>query len=487
MSRHRPTDGPSGEAPVEFRPQPGPQEKFLATPADIAIIGGSVFGGKTWALLYDPMRHVQVPGFTFVCFRRVTQEHRNPGGPWDEALNMYPFAGGVPRTDRLEWHFPQSRAHGRFAHLQYDSDCLAWKGAQICGLFFDQLEEFTEYQFWYLYGRNRSSCGVRPYVRASCNPAPDSWLAKFLEWWIDQDTGYAIPERSGKIRWFIRDAGVVHWGDSPSELQARFGARKAKYARSVTFILARLQDNRIGNERDPDYEAKVRAMPYVEQERLLGGERGGNWKVVAAAGNVFPIHCFRTRPVKPAHVEARVRFWDRAAGAEGQEAGDWNVGCLIAAELEGVRRDGTPRWRFVIEDVVRGRWPISRRDQIIKQVAASDALLDPPPEVGTAQGPADTGKESAVNFVRDLAGYPVFTRRETQDKLENASAFAAQAQVGAVDVVPGEHTAAFCSVLHQFPDGPYDDDVDAAAHAFNRLMDRLRIRWSSGRFKTVKR
>ena len=48
--------------------------------------------------------------------------------------------------------------------------------------------------------RNRSMCGVRPYVRASCNPDADSWVASFLSWWIDQDTGYAIPERSGKIQ-----------------------------------------------------------------------------------------------------------------------------------------------------------------------------------------------------------------------------------------------------------------------------------------------
>ncbi|NIM76818.1 MAG: terminase, partial [Armatimonadetes bacterium] len=43
---------------IEIRPQRGPQEAFLATPADIAIYGGAAGGGKTWALLLEPLRHI---------------------------------------------------------------------------------------------------------------------------------------------------------------------------------------------------------------------------------------------------------------------------------------------------------------------------------------------------------------------------------------------------------------------------------------------
>ena len=62
-------------AVLELRPQPGPQEHFLGTPADIAIMGGSVFGGKTWALTVEPIRHLANPGFTFAGFRRVFDAH----------------------------------------------------------------------------------------------------------------------------------------------------------------------------------------------------------------------------------------------------------------------------------------------------------------------------------------------------------------------------------------------------------------------------
>ncbi len=60
-----------------FAPQPGPQAAFLASPADIAIYGGAAGGGKTWALLMEPLRHVRNPGFGAVIFRRTTVQVRN--------------------------------------------------------------------------------------------------------------------------------------------------------------------------------------------------------------------------------------------------------------------------------------------------------------------------------------------------------------------------------------------------------------------------
>ena len=52
--------------PKAIRPQPGPQEKFLASQADIAIYGGAAGGGKSWALLLEPLRHVGKPEFSAV-------------------------------------------------------------------------------------------------------------------------------------------------------------------------------------------------------------------------------------------------------------------------------------------------------------------------------------------------------------------------------------------------------------------------------------
>ena len=96
-----------------------------------------------------------------------------------------------------------------------------WQGAEIALLGFDELTHFTAYQFFYLLSRNRSTSGVKPYVRATCNADADSWVAKFIEWWID-DEGYAIPSRSGVIRYFVRIEDTIEWGDTREELYERF-------------------------------------------------------------------------------------------------------------------------------------------------------------------------------------------------------------------------------------------------------------------------
>ena len=77
---------------IIIKPQPGPQEKFLATSADICIYGGAAGGGKTYGLLMEAMRHKNNGNYGAVIFRRnYTQvtaqaglyikifEMRNPG------------------------------------------------------------------------------------------------------------------------------------------------------------------------------------------------------------------------------------------------------------------------------------------------------------------------------------------------------------------------------------------------------------------------
>jgi Terminase large subunit, T4likevirus-type, N-terminal len=189
--------------PQEIRPQPGPQTTFLSCPADIAIYGGAAGGGKTWALLIDALRHYEVTGYTAVIFRRTFPEIVAPGALWTESEGLYALTGATPKLGVREWRFPNGAVIA-MRHLQHDQDRLAWQGAQVAWIGFDELTHFSADQFWYLLSRNRSTCGIRPCVRASCNPDPDSWVAEFIAWWINQDTGQPIPERAGKLRWFVR-------------------------------------------------------------------------------------------------------------------------------------------------------------------------------------------------------------------------------------------------------------------------------------------
>ena len=76
---------------IELRPQKGPQEKFLETKADIAIYGGAAGGGKSWGILFEPLRHQLNGKFGCVIFRRTSVQVRNEGGLWDESNNIYPL------------------------------------------------------------------------------------------------------------------------------------------------------------------------------------------------------------------------------------------------------------------------------------------------------------------------------------------------------------------------------------------------------------
>ena len=110
-----------------IRPQSGPQEAFLASPADIAIYGGAAGGGKSWAILAECTRHLNNPTFGAQIFRRTTGQIFNEGGLWDEAGPLFRPLGGKSSkaTGRGIWSFP-SGAKVTFSHLQHDKTCLLY-------------------------------------------------------------------------------------------------------------------------------------------------------------------------------------------------------------------------------------------------------------------------------------------------------------------------------------------------------------------------
>lgn len=453
------------EPAAEIRPQPGPQEQFLATSADIAFYGGAAGGGKTWALLLEPLRHVGNPRFSSAIFRRETVHFTKPGGIWSEAVELYSHMEATPRGDIHSFRFP-SGAEIQCAHMQHEKNRLDWKGAQIALIEFDQVEEFSAAQFWYMFSRNRSTCGIRPYIRATLNPVPDDdpvggWVHELIGWWIDSETGLAIPERSGVVRWFIRVGDTLHWGDTREEcigavLAAIPDANPADLLpKSFTFIPAKLSDNKILNEKDPAYRANLLALHMVERERLLGG----NWKVRPTAGKIFNRAWFgESVPATPKHGR-RVRYWDKA-GTEG--GGAASAGTLIL-EVDGV---------FYVEDVVTGHWSAGGREAVIKQTANADGRSV---TIVVEQEPGSGGLESAQNTVKNLRGFNVRLDRATGDKYERAGPLSAQAEAGNVKLKGGPWNEQFLRRAHAFAPGGSElkDEIDAAVGAFNFLTGKL--------------
>lgn len=450
--------------PKIIRPQPGPQEQFCASAADIVIFGGAAGGGKSFGVLLESLRHVTTnPEFAVVFFRRNTTQIKNPGGLWDESMKIYPDAGGRPIQHVLEWRWNKG-GKVKFAHLEHESTKLEWQGAQIPLIIFDELTHFTRTQFFYLLSRNRSVCGVRPYIRATTNPDADSWVADFISWWIDPDTGYAIPERSGVIRWFIVINDVTIWADSKQELIEKYGNpelpedhEEQVQPKSFTFIMSKLTDNKILMKSDPGYMANLKALSRVERERLLGG----NWKIRPAAGLYFKRHEVTILDQYPNDVIKLVRRWDLAATEKTEQNNDpdWTAGILM-----GLRSNG----RYIVLDAITERKRASEVRRLVARTANNDGI---DVKIGISQDPGQAGKEQAESYVQMLAGHTVRVFRETGDKITRAEPFAAQWQAGNVDVLRGSWNEHYFAELEAFGgEGGHDDQVDASSGAFSMLV-----------------
>lgn len=442
-----------------IKPQKGKQEQFLSSKADIVFYGGAAGGGKTYAALIEPLRHINNKNFSCIIFRRTSPQITTPGGLWDTALEMYTALGAKDiRSPNRYFRFP-SGAKIVMNHLQYDKTVYDYQGAQIPLIEFEELTHFSWKQFTYMLTRNRSAiAGIKPYIRATCNPDPDSWVADFIKWYIDQDTGYAIQSRGGKIRWFIILNDEPIWADGPNELLNKYGIEP----KSFTFIPSSIYDNEILLENNREYLANLKAQDEVTKEQLLNG----NWKIRPAGGLYFKANQAPIVNVVPDKIIGICRAWDLAATEQTPQnkSPDKTAGVLMARLRNG---------QFIVLDVFTGCLNASGVRQAVRSLAIQDRINYRCNSIHIPQDPGQAGKEQAQSYVGFLAGFNVQTERVNGSKINRAEPFASQWQQGNVLLLRGDWNRIYTNELSTFPDGLHDDLVDASSDAFN-FLTRIR-------------
>lgn len=173
-----------------------------------------------------------------------------------------------------------------FSHLQHAKDVMLHHGGQYPLICFDEIQTFEESQFWYLLSRNRTTIGVRPYFRATCNPQTTGFVKDLVGWWLYPDNhpdpalaGYPIPERDGVVRYFMRDRGQIFWGATPREVVRQVphlfavndGIPARAKIKSFTFIHGSVYGNQELLKTDPGYVGNLLAQDEDTRARLLSG------------------------------------------------------------------------------------------------------------------------------------------------------------------------------------------------------------------------
>lgn len=434
---------PEPSSRSEWRPHPGPQERFLRLRVDEALYGGSAGGGKSFALLLGACRFVAEPGYRALLLRRTFPELTRY--LVDRSRPLYSALGGVYNETKHLWRFP-SGAVVEFGSLEHESSKHAYQSAEYQYVGFDELTSFTLGQYLYLRSRLRSTGGLPCLLRSATNPggAGHAWVLERWAPWLyppDCDDYHGQRAAPGEVLWSARDEDDVE----------RY-VQRVDGATSRTFIPARLADNP-SLASDRTYAARLKSLCRLERRQLLDGD----WLAEPAAGELFRRAWFRVVQAAPTETRVRVRYWDRAAST----SGDWTVGVRMH-EFDGL---------YHVVDVVRARGGPRDVAALLRQTAVIDGqgvtqVLE--------QDPGQAGVVESAHLVSELAGHDVHVLRPTGDKVTRAKPASAQAEAGNIVVVRGAWTDAFLRELEAFPDGDYDDQVDALSGAFAWCASRAR-------------
>jgi predicted phage terminase large subunit-like protein len=356
------------------------------------------------------LQFVDVPGYAALLLRRSYSDLSLPGALMDRAAGWLGGTRARWSDKEKSWRFP-SGATLSFGYLDTATDKYRYQSSEFQYIGFDELTQFPEDDYRYLFSRLRRLQGspVPLRMRAASNPG-----------------------------------GIGHdW------VKQRFLIEGPAAGR--VFVPARLDDNPHLDRQA--YVASLKELDPVTRAQLLSGD----WSV-RHGGSIFRREWFEMVDMAPPNLR-KVRSWDLAATeAKPGTDPDWTVGVLLGR---------SPDDCFYILDVRRVRTTPQGVEKLVQRTAEEDGRSV---SILMEQEPGSSGKSLLQRYATLLAGWPLSAERVTGDKVTRASPFSSQVEAGRVFLVRAPWNTPFLEELEAFPhNGSHDDQVDAASNAFARL------------------
>ena len=380
---------------------------------------------------------------------------------------MWKTFGAVFKTHpQMTATFP-SGAQVQFKVCGADRDISNYDGGQYSLVVFDEAQNHTDVQIRYLESRIRSKAKGPHQLIATCNPRRDSHLMPFVNWYLDQDTGIPIPERSGVQRYYASYGGIMVFGSSKKELEKEYPGIMCQ---SYTFISATIRDNPLMKVLNPGYVARLENLKRVERERLLLG----SWFAKESTSGYFKREWVRIIDECPKNAISRVRGMDLAASlaSEACPNPDWTA---------SVRMSKTPG-SYVVEHAERYRKLANGVLENIVETFKNDLGEGYQVPVVIPEDPGAAGKHAAQFMTKYLVEHGVNVTKEGANphsgKLAKMQPFLSLCEAGLVEVVKGDWNEMWFNELEDFIDGnraQKDDLFDSTATAAKALMRQVTI------------
>ncbi|MCU6603777.1 phage terminase large subunit [Peribacillus frigoritolerans] len=390
------------------------QAEFLLLQNREALYGGAAGGGKSDALLMAALQYVDHPKYAAILFRKSYADLSLPGALMDRAHEWLDGTDAKWNEKKKQWLFPKG-ATVTFAYLDHVNDRFNYQGSEFQFVGFDELTQFDESNYRYLFSRLRRLKGSTIPIRARSASNP-----------------------GGKGHDWVKQRMLVE-GESKG--------RK--------FIPATLQDNPYLDA--DEYMQSLQELDPLTREQLLKGD----WDA-RMDGNKFKRSWFKIVDDYPRDGRF-VRYWDLAATEPkpGKDP-DWTAGALMT------EKDG----QYWIVNVVRDRCSPKGVEQLIYNTAMQDGRHV---EIHMEQEPGSSGVNTIDHYQRNvLRGFTFYGNKVTGNKELRANPVSSAAEAGNIFLVRGEWINDFVDEAIGFPgNSSHDDMVDAVSGAFDKLFVRI--------------